>query len=140
MVPLYDPDTRWDRLLGPLRAVEGMLLHQGAGDDEERTRGAAFIHEVRRLGYQTAREVEQALDSQEPPAVPLLPPDPFLDPAEEEATCHYLERVNQAIAAGEAWPEDVPDPVTFRQASAYYRVTAHVPPAPPREVHPEMDT
>jgi hypothetical protein len=139
VVPLYDPDTRWDRLLPPLRAIEGMLLHQGASEDDEHTRGAAFIHEVRRLGYDTARVLEETLGPGELPAVPVLPPDPFLDPAEEDANRHYLSRVNEAIARGLAWPEDVPDPVTFRQASAYYGVATEPQPEPPRQLLPEID-
>jgi hypothetical protein len=51
-----------------------------------------------------------------------VPPDPFLDAADEEATTHYLRRVGEAIARGEATVEDLPDPNTFRKAAAYYRV------------------
>jgi hypothetical protein len=136
VVPLYDCDTRWDRLLPPLRGVEGMLLHQGASEDGERTRGAAFVHEVRRLGYESARALEDVMTAPEPPTLPALPPDPFLDAAQEDANRHYLRRVNQALAKGQAWPEDVPDPVTFRRATAYYSVTAEGPSANP----PEMDS
>jgi hypothetical protein len=139
VVPLYDADTRWDRLLAPLRCIEGMLLHQGASDDGETTQGAAFIHEVRRLGYETARALEEMLQAAEPPTLPVQPPDPFLDQAEEEANRHYLTRVNQAIALGQACPEDVPDPVTFRQATAYYGVATEFPPVPRTPVPPEME-
>jgi hypothetical protein len=119
VVPLYDPDTRWDRLLDPLRAVEGMLLHQGEAE-EGGTVGSAFIRAVRRLGYECARSIEQALEGD--CFVPVVPPDPFLDPAEVEATRHYLRRVGNAITQGEAWAEDVPDPETFRRAADYYEI------------------
>jgi hypothetical protein len=51
-----------------------------------------------------------------------VPPDPFIDPHDEAATRHYLQRVGRAIAAGEARPEDLPGPATFRQAARYYEV------------------
>lgn len=121
VVPLYDPDTRWDRLLDPLRAVEGMLLHQGEAEGGL-TRGAEFVRAVRKLGYESARAIEQALASEKTTAMPVVPPDPFLDAAEEAATRHYLERVSRAVASRETWPEDVPDPETFRRAAEYYRI------------------
>jgi hypothetical protein len=130
VVPLYDPDTRWDRLLDPLRAVEGMLLHQG--DEGGVTVGAAFIRDVRVLADEAARAVEAALAGE--PAGPPAPPDPFLDPTEEEATRHYLRRVGTAVATAQAWPEDVADPETFRQAAEYYEV--QTPCEPRREVSP----
>ena len=83
-----------------------MLLHQGAEEDGESTRGAEFIRAVRRLGYDTARTIEQALTTDSSVPEPL-PPDPFLDAAEEAATRQYLGRVGRAIVLGEAWPEDV---------------------------------
>jgi hypothetical protein len=134
VVPLYDADTRWDRLLAPLRAVEGMLLHQGPSEDGEQTRGAALIHEVRRLGYETARALEEVLAAADPPSLPALPSDPFLDATDQDANRHYLRRVNQAVAQGQAWPEDVPDPVTFRRATAYYGAAAD-----PAALYPESD-
>jgi len=130
VVPLYDPDTRWDRLLDPLRAVEGMLLHQGEAEGGL-TRGAEFVRAVRMLGYESARAIEAALAS-ERPTIPAVPPDPFLDPAEEAATRHYLERVRAAVESGEAWPEDVPDPETFRRAAEYYRIES------PGKTQPEV--
>jgi hypothetical protein len=140
VVPLYDPDTRWDQLLAPLRTIEGMILHQGEVVDRDVTRGAAFIHEVRQLGYETAREIEQALASElRASADVAVPPDPFLDPVEDEATRHYLARVGQAIALGPTSAEDVPDPITFRQASVYYRIAPDPLAAQPREIPPEMD-
>ena len=54
IVPLYSLDTRWDRLLEPLRAIEGMLLHQGPVEGRDLTRGSDFIRQVRRLGYEVA--------------------------------------------------------------------------------------
>jgi hypothetical protein len=122
VVPLYDPDTRWDRLLEPLRAVEGMMLHQGEAEDGG-TVGSAFIRDVRRLGYECARSIEQALAGE--CAVPAVPPDPFLDPAEVDATRHYLRRVSNAVAHGEARAEDVPDPAAFRGAARYYEIETH---------------
>lgn len=123
VVPLYDPDTRWERLLAPLRGVEGMLLHQGVVEDKDVTRGMDFIQQVRRLGYEAAATIGQLLAGELPPArVPASPPDPFLDAAREEATTWYLTRVSQAIARGEACMEDLPDPVRFRQAAAYYEI------------------
>lgn len=124
VVPLYDPDTRWDRLLAPLRGIEGMLLHQGEVEGRDVPRGTDFIHQLRRLGYRTASAIEAALAENSPRHSDApLPPDPFIDPAEEEATQHYLRRVNQAIARGETTLEEVPDPTTFRQALAYYDIT-----------------
>jgi hypothetical protein len=139
VVPLYDADTRWDRLLAPLRCVEGMLLHQGEVPDREVTCGMDFIQQVRQLGYQSATLIEQALAGPEAPEVGNLPPDPFIDPGEEEATRWYLSRVGQAMALGETWPERTPDPVTFRRASAYYEVTTE-PVACPREAIPEVES
>jgi hypothetical protein len=120
VVPLYGTDTSWDRLLPPLRAVEGMLLHQGEVADSSVTRGLHFIHQVRLLGYQTATALEEAL-SVEAPRGGDVPHDPFID-SDEEATRHYLERVGRAIWSGEVRPEDLPDPTTFRMAAAYYQV------------------
>jgi hypothetical protein len=140
IVPLYDADTRWDRLLAPLRAVEGMLLHQGAVPDRDATRGVSFIGEVRKLGYQTAMAIDEVLAAPAPPVVGgVLPPDPFIDAHEEEATRSYLTRVGQAIAQGETWPENLPDPTTFRRAAAYYNIVIE-PPIRPREVFPEVDS
>jgi hypothetical protein len=139
VVPLYDPDTRWDRLLAPLRAVEGMLLHQGEVPDRDVTRGMNFIGQVRHLGYETASAIDEALAAEVPVCGVAVPPDPFIDAAEEEATRCYLARVGQAIALRETWPEKVPDPLTFRRAAAYYEVTWEVP-ACPREVVPEVDS
>jgi hypothetical protein len=123
VVPLYDPDTRWERLLGPLRAVEALLLHQGEVPDREVTRGLDFIQQVRRLGYETAGRIEKALAGELPPVLTSHQPlDPFIDPSWEEATVGYLTQVSRAIIRGEACLEDLPDPVTFRQAAAYYDV------------------
>jgi hypothetical protein len=137
VVPLYDPDTRWDRLLAPLRAVEGMLLHQGAAPEGDATRGAHFIALARRLGYEAAVAVEEALAADACVAGGGLPVDPFIDPAEEDATRHYLTRVSQAVALQETWPERTPDPVTFRRAARYYEIECELP-ACPREVFPEV--
>jgi hypothetical protein len=139
VVPLYDVDTRWDRLLAPLRAVEGMLLHQGEVPDRDVTRGAHFIGQVRQLGYQAAGNIEQALTNPEPASGGAVPADPFINPADEEATRHYLLRVGHALALQETWPEQVPDPATFRRAAAYYEVTIE-PPSHPHEVLPEVDS
>jgi hypothetical protein len=152
VVPLYDADTRWDRLLDPLRGVEAMLLHQGNVPRREVTRGMRFIQKVRRLGYETTVAIEEVLaaaapvsdgtGSGEPPAggsagaAILL--DPFIDPREEKATRHYLTRVGQALAQREAWPELLPDPGTFRKAAAYYQV-ANESPSFPTELIPEVD-
>jgi hypothetical protein len=142
VVPLYDADTRWDRLLEPLRAVEGMLLHQGEVPGRDVTRGMYFIQQVRQLGYQMATAIEQVLAGSdtvvESPANTAGPLDPFIDPRHEKATRYYLSRVGQAMAARESWPEQLPDPATFRQAAAYYEVSI-VPPTYPREVIPEVD-
>jgi hypothetical protein len=121
VVPLYAKDAHWDRLLPPLRAVEGMLLHQGEVEGASLTRGLHLIHRARLLGYQVATAMEDALASPRPHA-PEVPPDPFIDPAEEAATRHYLRRVGRAIETGEARPEDLPSPATFRKAALYYRV------------------
>ena len=138
-MPLYDADTRWDRLLAPLRAVEGMLLHQGEVPDHDATRGVHFIHQTRQLGYQTTTAVEQVLSAAEAPAVGApLPPDPFIDPSEEEATRSYLTRVGQAVALQETCAEKLPDPSTFRRAAAYYEVECELPSCP-RKVFPEVD-
>jgi hypothetical protein len=122
VVPLYGADTSWDRLLPPLRAVEGMLLHQGEVEGSAVTRGLYFIHQARLLGYRTATALEEALAAEAPAVGADVPPDPFLDPSDEAATKHYLRRVARALAAGEARPEDLPEPGTFRKAAAYYRV------------------
>ncbi|MFO0928769.1 MAG: hypothetical protein U0736_17410 [Gemmataceae bacterium] len=138
VVPLYDPDTRWDRLLAPLRGVEGMLLHQGEVDGFDVTRGTDFIHQMRRLGYRTASAIEAALAGDPVPrSDAMLPPDPFIDPAEEEATQHYLRRVSMAIARGETTAEELPDPTTFRQALAYYDIGEQL--APTENLFPEVD-
>ncbi len=105
IVPLYDPDTSWERLLMPLRAVEGMLLHQGEGASGL-TRGAELIAEARKL-------VEE--DGGGP-----TPPDPFLDVGFEEASRDYLLRVRRAMGRGEMTLEHLPDPAVFLRAEAYY--------------------
>lgn len=123
VVPLYDPDTRWDRLLQPLRAIEAMLLHQGDVEGRDATRGADFIHQTRHLGDETARAIEEALAQPATDAVPTTPPlDPFIDPGEEAATRHYLTRMTHALLAGEAHLEDLPAPTTFQQAARYYGI------------------
>ncbi|MFO0844130.1 MAG: hypothetical protein U0797_17300 [Gemmataceae bacterium] len=125
VVPLYDPDTRWERLLAPLRGVEGMLLHQGPVEGRDVTRGVDFLHQVRRVGYEAASAIEQALagdDAATPTGATSA--DPFLDPANEEATVDYLRQVSRAVGRGECCLEDLPDPVTFRRAAAYYEVEA----------------
>ncbi len=153
VVPLYDADTRWDRLLEPLRAVEAMLLHQGEVPGRDVTRGMYFIQQVRQLGYQTSIAIEELLTAIDPVPQPageedgraegrpgaaqLL--DPFIDPREEKATRHYLTRVGHAVAQRETWREMLPDPATFRRAAAYYEVTIP-PPRFPREVIPEVDS
>src|SRR5262249_33608096 len=115
VVPLYEPDTRWDRLLAPLRAVEAMMLHQGEVEGRDATRGQDFIGRVRKLGDEAGRAIEVALAGG---ALPTrsIPLDPFIDPAHECATKHYLARVSNAIAHGETWLENVPAPAIFRQA------------------------
>ena len=128
VVPLYSLDTRWDRLLEPLRAVEGMLLHQGPVEGRDLTRGSDFIRQVRGLGYETAETLAD-VHAMEDPTVPLgAPPDPFIDPADEDATRHYLHRLGRAMAMGVVQPEDLPDPATFRQAAAYYGIPLEPPP------------
>ena len=128
VVPLYSLDTRWDRLLEPLRTVEGMLLHQGPVEGRDLTRGSDFIRQVRGLGYATAEAIADAL-AMEDPTVPLAaPPDPFIDPADEDATRHYLHRLGRAMAMGVVQPEDLPDPATFRKAAAYYGIPLEPPP------------
>lgn len=123
VVPLYDPDTRWERLLAPLRGVEAMLLHQGEVEDRDVTRGVDFLQQVRRLGYQTATSIEQALAGETLPATTgITTSDPFIDATREEATVHYLRQISRAIARGECCHEDLPDPMTFRQAAAYYEI------------------
>lgn len=139
VVPLYDPDTRWDRLLGPLRGVEAMLLHQGEVEGRDVTRGTDFIHQTRQLGHRAARAIEAALTAEVVPStVAALPFDPFIDHAEEEATRYYLGRVSRAIAAGETVVEELPDPITFRHALNYYAI-AETPPAPIGNPFPEVD-
>jgi hypothetical protein len=102
------------------------------------TRGAYFIQQIRQLGYETACAVEAALSAAEAPPEGVLPTDPFIDPAEEAATRHYLTRVAQAVALQETWPEKTPDPVTFRRAARYYEIECDLP-ACPREVFPEVN-
>jgi hypothetical protein len=137
VVPLYDPDTSWDQLLAPLRAVEAMLLHQGEVEGSDVTRGLDLIQHVRQLGHDTAWAIEQALTaSYEAAATAPLPHDPFIDPAEEAATRHYLAQVGAAIARGETTLEDLPDPALFRRACAYYQIELGQP-AEAREVSPE---
>jgi hypothetical protein len=138
VVPLYDPDTRWDRLLLPLRGVEAMMLHQGEVEGRDLTRGAEFIRQVRQLGYQTSTAIAGVLAG-ELPTVPNLPADPFIDPAEEEATRWYLTQVRQAIARGETSLYELPDPSTFRQALAYYDIGDSVNPAYLRSRSEEVD-
>ncbi len=121
VVPLYGKDAHWDRLLPPLRAVEGMLLHQGEVEGTSVTCGLHFVHRARLLGYQVTTAMEEALAAPRPYALEV-PPDPFIDPGEEAATRHYLKRVGRAIQTGKARPEDLPAPATFRKAALYYRV------------------
>lgn len=137
VVPLYDPDTRWERLLAPLRGVEAMLLHQGAVAGRDVTRGVEFLQQVRRLGYEAASAIEQALAGEPPPATGLTCHDPFIDPANQEATLCYLRQVARAIVRGECCLEDLPDPVTFRQAAAYYEVDPETSSTMVREGAPE---
>jgi hypothetical protein len=127
VVPLYSLDTRWDRLLEPLRAVEGMLLHQGTVEGRNLTRGSDFIRRVRALGYETAEAIAEALAAEVPTDAASLPPDPFIDPAAEDATLNYLHRTSRALALGVIQPEELPDPATFRQAAAYYGVPLETP-------------
>jgi hypothetical protein len=122
VVPLYGEDASWDRLLPPLRAVEGMMLHQGAVEGESLTRGAAFIRGLRLLGYRTATAIEEVLTSVEPAAPGVLLLDPFIDAEHEPATRHYLRAMAQAIRSGTVAAEMLPDAATFRSASRYYRV------------------
>jgi hypothetical protein len=123
VVPLYGTDTRWDRLLPALRGVEAMLLHQGEVEESPATRGLEFIHKTRLLGYRTTSALEKVLAAPRPAAV-TVPPDPFIYAADEEATRHYLHCVGRAIADGQACAEDLPDPVTFERATAYYQTGA----------------
>jgi hypothetical protein len=127
IVPLYSLDTRWDRLLEPLRAVEGMLLHQGAVEGCDLTRGSDFIRRVRGLGYETAEALADALTAETPAIPPAGPPDPFIDPNDEDATLNYLHRTSRALALGVLQPEDLPDPATFRQAAKYYGIPLESP-------------
>jgi hypothetical protein len=128
VVPLYSLDTRWDRLLEPLRAVEGMLLHQGPVEGRDQTRGSDFIRQVRGLGYATAEAISDALGVEDATLPLATPPDPFIDPEDEAATRHYLHRLSRAMAMGVVQPEDLPDPATFRQAAAYYGIPLEPPP------------
>ena len=128
IVPLYSLDTRWDRLLEPLRSVEGMLLHQGPVEGRDLTRGSDFIRQVRRLGYDTAEALDDALGQKDLPTTTATAAlDPFIDPVDEEATLHYLHRMSRALALGVLQPEDLPDPATFRQAATYYGVPLETP-------------
>lgn len=129
VVPLYAIDTGWDRLLGPLRAIEGMMLHQGPVEGRPITRGLRFIHEVRLLGYETASAIQDLLAEPAPAAPTHVLVDPFIDPADESATKDYLRTVRQAIRRGQVALADLPDPVMFAQAVAYYRVGDTIVPA-----------
>jgi hypothetical protein len=121
IVPLYDADTRWERLLVPLRGVEAMMLHQGEVQGSDVTRGLDFIHQTRLVGHQAATQISDLLKAEEVSEPgPPVPPDPFIDAADEEATACYLRRVSQDLACGEASVEELPDPATFRLATAYY--------------------
>ncbi|MFO0878496.1 MAG: hypothetical protein U0840_14245 [Gemmataceae bacterium] len=123
VVPLYDPDIRWERLLVPLRGVEAMLLHQGEVEGRDHTRGVEFLHQVRRLGYESAGSLEQVLQGASPESFNHgCPGDPFIDPTWKDATMQYLAGVSRAIARKECSLEQLPDPVTFRQAAAYYSI------------------
>jgi hypothetical protein len=120
VVPLYQLDTGWDRLLAPLRAVEGMLLHQGAVPGRTVTRGLDFIQRVRVLGYRAATAIARALDGpMRPPRRPVRA-DPFIDPAREAETVHYLRHMSKMILLDTAIIEELPDPRTFHSAAAYY--------------------
>ncbi len=127
VVPLYSLDTRWDRLLEPLRAVEGMLLHQGPVEGRDLTRGSDFIRRIRTLGYEVAEGIADTLVGENVPNSSPVPPDPFIDPADEDATLNYLHRMSRALALGVLQPEDLPDPATFRQAAKYYGVPQESP-------------
>lgn len=122
VVPLYGEDESWDRLLPALRAVEGMMLHQGPVEGESLTRGASFIRGLRLLGWQTASAIDEALQDPEPAAPAAVLLDPFIDAESEPATRHYLRAVAKGIQSGRVTAEALPDAATFRSASAYYRV------------------
>src|SRR5258707_5284407 len=59
VVPLYYPDMNWERLLPALRAVEGMMLHQGSVEGRDITRGLNLIQETRILGHRAATEIDE---------------------------------------------------------------------------------
>jgi hypothetical protein len=141
VVPLYDPDTRWERLLSPLRGIEAMLLHQGEVEGREVTRGVDFIQQVRRLGYETAARIEQTLKGElaAPPAG-SAPLDPFIDAAHQEATVWYLNQVTQALTRREVGLESVPDPSTFRHAVRYYQIEASTSRAVVHPSEPEVES
>lgn len=123
VVPLYGADLSWDKLLAPLRAIEGMLLHQGRVEERETTRGARFIHDTRLLGHRTAEEIQEFLDLKESvPSAPLHAwhVDPFIDGKNEDATTEYLQGMTRLLNNGEIQPDQLPDPHTFAQARGYY--------------------
>jgi hypothetical protein len=98
-----------------------MMLHQGEVYSGEETRGRHLIRRARQLGAMTIANLEEAMDYPELVGDDV-PPDPFLDGADEEATKDYLRKVGEALARGHANAEDLPDPVTFRKAAAYYEI------------------
>jgi len=120
VVPLYGIDGSWDRLLPVLRAVEGMLLHQGEVAGGTVTRGWQFIRDVRLTGYRSAMEIRELLDESHPAAPAAVHLDPFIDPQNEPATRYYLQAVHQALAEGDVSLNQLLDPRTFLQASSYY--------------------
>jgi hypothetical protein len=121
VVPLYGEDASWDRLLPLLRGVEGMMLHQGPGDDATLTRGASFIRGLRLLGYHDAGAIDELLAAPEPATPGALLLDPFIDAESEAATRQYLTTMSRGIQSGEVTWDALPDAATFRSASAYYR-------------------
>jgi hypothetical protein len=123
VVPLYGEDASWDSLLPLLRTVEGMMLHQGPGDDEALTRGASFIRGLRLLGYRAATDIEEVLaDVEQASGTNVMLLDPFIDAESEAATRHYLAAMARGLRTGEVTVEALPDATTFRSASAYFRV------------------
>ena len=120
VVPLYGYDSSWERLLGPLRAVEAMLLHQGDGG-QGRTVGAELVRQAQALGEEASEEIALDLPGE------TVPPDPFLDAGDEEASRRYLESVRAAIERRETTLEDLPAPAVFLKAEGYYSTKEEVP-------------
>lgn len=80
LVDLGKEDHSWPKLLSYLRAIEALLLHREANENEEPL-GDRFLKEVSHLVFDKATDIEAFLEDKKPLFADPLPPekDPFVD-------------------------------------------------------------